>query len=209
MKKPNQKKIFLFFLLPLIFLLSFSSIFWDWIIWDWIKNPDAKTEERFWEATIIYWVEAIQDNFLWWKYWQFIPSWTAKWAECTYNSKDDKDCKNYPEPTWNWKWYTYPEWRTEDYYPAFKHCSSLWDWWWRLPTIEELYSLMTYTTKNTTTNWWAFSNHPNINNTWYWTSTASASNTKNASYVFYVNFSNACTSATSKYSNHSVLCTHD
>ena len=193
---------------------------WNWTFTEWkptSEDIDWQTTDSTWACyvkcdTDHYWnwtlcnkVEIWTDPNTWFK-WELNPSWEEQWAECTLDENDIKYCENYPEPTWNWKWYTYPEWRTEDDYPAFKHCTKLWAGW-RLPTKNELATTINYRTKNTTASWWAFSNHPNVkDDTRYWTSTASASYTN---FAFRIEFRYVYTNNGSKNTNNSVLCTHD
>ena len=125
------------------------------------------------------------------KKWQAKPTWTAQWA--TNGS--------YTEPKWNEieKKYDYASlWRTEEDYPAFKHCTDLWSWW-RLPTKIELESLID---KDVTTG--ARANHPWIAPFYYWSSTLRTTTT-----AWYVMFINGTTNNSSKINPSFIVCIHE
>ena len=168
---------------------------------NWVHNPDASPEKRFWNDThTISWIEAYKDFYLWNKYWEVNPTWTGSWATN----------ESYTEPIWDStkKDYIYPTWRTKGDYPAFEYCTSLWTWWWRLPTIEELYSLTTYKKIKNKDNKDVLSNHPWISLNTYWSSTP-VCGTSYISSAWLVNFPLADTSSPYKTTSYYVVCIHD
>jgi hypothetical protein len=165
---------------------------------NWITNPDASFETRF-TAETVSWISAYKDNYTG-LHWEANPS-TGTFYWSGNNS--------YREPTWDGSNYTYPSWRVVGDYPAFKRCVDFWGEW-RLPTIEELYTLVSYTGKNGNN---AYTLHPNISNNTqgYWTANEYPTTT---TYALYVSFATGVTASTTKNSSTTnnlrlVVCVHD
>lgn len=106
---------------------------------------------------------------------------------------------------WNKYWEVNPSWK-DNWEWAKVYCSNLWTWWWRLPTIEELYSITTYKARKNKNDIDVFSIHPWISSTHYWSSTSSANIT---TYAWDVNFGYAYTNDSIKPISAFIVCIHD
>jgi hypothetical protein len=158
---------------------------------NWVKNPDTASESRFASAITISGRSAIKDNFTN-LYWEASPSTSSfRWGN-----------DSSPEPTWNGSSYDYGT-LTADNYPAFEHCVNLWSGW-RLPTINELLTLLSYVLKNDNN---ASTAHPALSSTIaYWSSTVRASTTVGA---WNITFNYGTTYAINKGQSFKVVCVHD
>lgn len=191
------------FTLGILAVLSLTSIWiasaiynnaWPYLNYNnknWVKDPDTAQDIRFAAAATYNWVSAIKDNFTN-LYWEASPS-TSTFAWSTNTS--------YWEPTWNGTTYTGTNWSATNY-PAFGRCTWLWNWW-RLPTINELYTLASYTLKNTNN---AYTAHPALVNTTYFSSTQHGGTTAQARRF---NFSNGISNKSTKAATYRVVCIHD
>jgi len=101
------------------------------------------------------------------------------------------------------KWEKSPAWWSKTWANANDYCSTLWSWWWRLPTKKELFSIMT----DTKPSWMSYYTAlPSVSTTGYWSSTGHPYTTY---YAWYGNFYYGYVDYSHKLNNKSVLCTHD
>ena len=155
----------------------------EWYNWDWTSC----ILKSIWNIDV--WVD---DET--WFIWQANPIWTGVWARNV----------SYPEPEWDSveKKYIYKLW-TKREYPAFQACEKLGNWW-RLPTKNELATLIDYSNVKTS---WPYSIHPSITSNTYWSSTNTDINSKveawNVQFEYgFINYLN-------KWDSYSILCIND
>lgn len=158
----------------------------NWVVNLGLEQKFVLKNEKLWEVTWYY--EQELTNLKW-----FTEKVQKKWANGDYS-----------EPIWNWNDYIFDSWKTINDYPAFKYCRDKWSKW-RLPTRNELLSILNYKWKNDN---WAYSNLPLMDKYYYLTSTK---NTFSQNTYFIIGFNLASTSYQPKTNNinNYVVCIHD
>ena len=192
--KKSKKIIFIFISLSVMIWATYAATTWKAWWWvKWIAENDQST--RFTDFTT---------NTSDYGTWYYLDTYTnLKWAaQDSWTGLVWSTNSSYTEPTWNWTSYTYPSWRTDTDYPAFKHCTDKWSGW-RLPTKRELFSIMT----DKKPDWMSYYTAlPSITNSGYWSSTTYDANTAGA---WYGNFNGGYTYYYNKTNTNRILCIHD
>ena len=199
-------------LLLLLWILIIATTTYAWKAWGWVKWIwEVDQSNRFTDYstnTSDYGTWYYLDTYTWLKWQaQTWPYW-LKWASGSTDSWDSNYYANYEEPVWNWSSYTYnpPSWWVDTDYQAFKYCEWIWDHHWRLPTKNELFSIVidVNSQKNSSGK---YTQLPSITQSYYWSSTAYANFSSYAWYGYFnygtVGYNNK--TSTDKYT----ICVHD
>ena len=189
-----------------------NIIKWNWIFLEW--NPlDLDSDWQDNDKNKACYVECSK-NYVW-NWISCLEVWVDpitgfKWqknlSNDTTNKKSWAKNESLLAPTWNMEKYDFPTWNIDDY-PAFKYCMDQWKWW-RLPTKNELITLVSYNTKIN----WIYSKHPYLINSDYWSSDVFDSDRSKAWHVNF-NFIDTYYKTNipfhSKTDEYNVLCIHD
>ncbi len=206
-----MKKTTKLLLLLIWILIIAGTTYATWKAWGWVKwiseTANEQKADRFTDFswnTVDYWTWYYLDTYTWLKWAAQDSGVSLKWASGSRDSWDDNYYTYYPEPVWDGSSYTYnpPNLWVDTDYQAHKFCEGLWDGHWRLPTKNEMYSIMTYEKTSGMPYYTALESITNYN---LWSSTVGAS-------IYYANgwsFNIGNLNYGQKDRARRVLCIHD
>jgi len=171
---------------------------WNQISW-WDNNSEPNWDETSWWDSASWRNESEPYNGV--PTWQDPTTWYIWEANSNPAKYEWATSTNAVEPTWKWTEYDIDVWTdpANSAYPAFAYCRSLWALW-RLPTKDELETLVD------TTKHFAKTNHPTLSTNIYWSGTQDTSSSNSA---WYVHFNTGHADSTGKPSVNQVVCIYD